>query len=675
MSAHMAAIRTLLGRLERLTVPEHLAGVAALISEIDQFEVQISLVGQVKAGKTMLTSSLIGLPGMLPSDVNPWTSVVTSIHINTQKPRNKNAVFTFYTEDEWANLTENGGHLGELAQRANFETELVDMRAQIAEMQRRTEDRLGANFSLLLGGQHSFLGFNPSIIERYVCLGEKDAPQLGTGRYADVTKAADFYLDDSSFGFPVTISDTPGVNDPFLARERATLDILSYSDICVVVLTAHQSFSTVDLALLRILLAMRSDQIILFVNRIDELEDPDRQIIEIDSFIRGILKDKGISPTVPIVFGSAAWAEHMQLGLASTPAASTLASLASLAADRTERSSALLSTGTLVLGRSPYNISKAADLSGLHELKSLIAHKSIRNVAAPFAAEILLRANDLAQQSSLLMEKVLVGKLPLRADLSIETVVDHLDSLLHDLDEDFYAAAEVISDRMLLTMSNAFREFIDSECDKIRTIIKSGRRIGDWAPESENLRRALNAAYHVFISDGSECVAAIYDHAARQITKIYGEVLDSSAQLFSVRAPRVFEPKTPASLMRSMTIDLKTTWINSWLARAIGPSTYVKQFQDAVTAEMRDFLAEMRKVTVHEFVDLSRRILHDFLSEHMQTMQSLAVIDGNTRDSLARQKLGVEVEVTQRMVALKGLSSELQALADAICADFDLVVT
>ena len=177
------------------------------------------------------------MPGMLPSDVNPWTSVVTSIHINTPKPRGTTAIFSFYTAEDWAGLTQLGGRLGELAGRADFTAELAEMRRQVTEMKQRTEARLGANFSLLLGSQHRFNGFSTQILEKYVCLGEEQAEGTPGGRYADVTKSAELYIDQAGIGLPMTISDTPGVNDPFLARERATLATLSQSDICVVVLS------------------------------------------------------------------------------------------------------------------------------------------------------------------------------------------------------------------------------------------------------------------------------------------------------------------------------------------------------------------------------------------------------------------------------------------------------
>jgi hypothetical protein len=672
--AHTAAIKAVLARLEKLVVPEHLPTASTILQEFERFRVYVSLIGQVKAGKTMLTNALVNMPGMLPSDVNPWTSVVTSIHINTPKPRGSNAVFTFYTKEDWTNLTDSGGRLGELAERAGFENELVEMRSQIIEMQRRTEERLGANFGLLLGAQHSFSGFNTSIIDRYVCLGEADSPVLGSGRYADVTKLAELYIDDSSFGFPITISDTPGVNDPFLARERATLDTLSASDICVVVLSAHQSFSTVDLALMRILMAMQAEQIVLFVNRIDELENPDQQIREIDDFIRGILRDKGITAPIPIIYGSAVWAERALHGPIIDVAQDGMDALEALASSRVRQAARKPMSGPLHLGHPPLSIEKTRDLSGLKELKALLVQKSIMNVAAPFSAEVLLRALDVANQSTLLMAQVLNGEAPIKPGLNINAVVDHLDNILRTLDLECRHAAQDISDRMLMAMSDAYEEFIETESAQIRAIVKEGRRVGDWAPDTERLRKALNAAYHAFVADGGKDIATIYAGAAAQITSVYAEVLEDRGQLFAVRAPRVLEPKTPATLMKTMTIDMKTTWIGNWLGRASGGTSFVNRFAETVTAEMNAFLTEMHDVHVLDFVNQSRRVLHDFLSDHLQTLQNLALLDGDQQGGAIRQKLGLEIEVTQRMVSLKGLTTELQALIDAVCADFNLGV-
>jgi hypothetical protein len=672
LSAHIGSIRALLERLEDLVVPERLSVAARLSKEVTNFSTQVSLIGQVKAGKTKLTNALTGMAEMLPSDVNPWTSVVTSIHVNTPKPRGSDAVFTFYSEEDWSGLTEDGGHLGKLAQRANFEEELDEMREQIRAMRAKTEARLGTNFGFLLGSQHQFRGFSPELLEKYVCLGEDGDATQASGRYADVTKAADLYIDSTDFVLPTTISDTPGVNDPFLARERATLATLGKTDICVIVLSANQAFSTVDLALMRVLLAMKAEQIILFVNRVDELENPDVQIREIDDFIRGVLQLKGITTRVPIVYGSAAWAELAMRGEQSTITRTALQRLMLLADSRVVRATKSVGGEKFHLGQPPYSTDKVRDLSGLSELKNLVTHKSVMNVGAPFAADVLARATDVASQSILLLSNTLDGDLQVKPNLDMTAMIARMKRLLQGLEVDFPQLATAITDRMLMKMSAAFREFLDSESAKLRDAALDGNRTSNWTPDTNDLRTELNNAYHAFATEMSADIGDIYERTANSISVIYSEILDGPSQLFSVHAPHLTEPKTPPTLMRTMSFDVKTSWIGGWLAKAAGPGPMIKRLNDLVTAEMVNFLDELRNEHIAEYVRNSRQLLHDFLVDHLETLQKLASVDGAARGNQARQKLGIEIEVKQRLVSLKGLLSELQAQTEALVADFRL---
>ena len=93
-------------------------------SQIDDFSATVTIVGQVKAGKTALINVLAGTPELLPSDVNPWTSVVTTLHINKPAPKNTRAEFRFFDRGEWDRLVRGGGRLGEMANRAGATDEL-----------------------------------------------------------------------------------------------------------------------------------------------------------------------------------------------------------------------------------------------------------------------------------------------------------------------------------------------------------------------------------------------------------------------------------------------------------------------------------------------------------------------------------------------------------------------
>ena len=67
-----------------------------LKAELRNFEPSVTLLGQVKSGKTSLVNAMAGWADLLPSDVNPWTSVVTSLHLTPGESRTEtSACFQF----------------------------------------------------------------------------------------------------------------------------------------------------------------------------------------------------------------------------------------------------------------------------------------------------------------------------------------------------------------------------------------------------------------------------------------------------------------------------------------------------------------------------------------------------------------------------------------------------
>jgi len=267
-----------------------------LEEKIDAFEPAVTLIGQIKAGKTALLNSMLGTPGFLPSDVNPWTSVVTSLHLNARnRPKDTRALFRFFDEEEWDRLVSTGGRLGELAQRVGFEDEYEEIRQQIDHVREKSRTRLGKRFEMLLGTSHRYDELNPDLINRYVCHGGwTGEPDQSQGQFADITKIADLYLDLPGYPNGLCLRDTPGVNDTFMMREQITINAIRDSRLCIVVLSAHQALSTMDMALLRLIASVDARDVVVFVNRIDELDDPTTQVPEIAESFRRTLKKQRI---------------------------------------------------------------------------------------------------------------------------------------------------------------------------------------------------------------------------------------------------------------------------------------------------------------------------------------------------------------------------------------------
>ncbi|SFI25695.1 dynamin family protein [Jannaschia pohangensis] len=657
-----AELADALDRLERLSNPDTAATIQNLKSELAAFSARISLIGQVKAGKTALTNALIGIPDLLPSDVNPWTSVITSIHINTPQPHGKNAIFKFFTREEWQNLITVNGELGEQSGRANQDDELAELRAQVTAMQRRTEARLGHNFGMLLDGYHSFLGFSPEMIKKYVCLGDDDAQN--EGRYADVTRSAQIYIKNENYTLPTVLYDTPGVNDPFLLREAMTLANLSETDICVVVLSAHQAFSTVDVGLLRILLALKHKELVLFVNRIDELEDPDRQIIEIDTFIRDLLAEQDLPRELPIVFGSAAWAELASAGQTEMIDTANEDRLAQFAVARSTRIAG--SSVTLLEDAKPGSAQMAAtktfDLSGLHELQAILAEKSAANVGRPKLDSVRSRALDISRQSLIYLQQAAKSTSSLRADLDFDAFIDDLDNTMKEADEACNVIAHDLSEKVLFLMSSTFRDFMLSGKASLKAHLAENKDIKEWRPDSDKLRRDLNLAHDEFVKAAPRQVDRVFSETATKIERIYATVLEDSTRLFAVAPPVSASPKTPVSLMRTMKIDFQTGWVKSWFAQKFNQDSYIKKFETISRTEMKRTLKEMEDVYVIEFLKEVRTQLFEFLSEHIRTLQNLSLLGGEAQRLQVMRQLGVDTEVRHRIAELQNVVAQLETL-------------
>ena len=367
--------------------------VERLQRQLDSFEPSVTMIGQIKSGKTSLVNALIGSPDLLPADVNPWTSVVTSLHLNPKQPEFKNsASFRFFDEDEWNRLISGGGRIGELASRAGADDELDKIKTQVAQMREKSRARLGRKFEVLLGQQRDYGYFDKDLIERYVCLGDEpdddEAPSSDVqGRFADITKSADLHLTRPALPMRLCIRDTPGVNDTFMMREQITIRAIRDSRLCVVVLSASQALSSTDMALIRLISNAKSRDVIIFVNRIDELSDPMSQIPQIEESIANTLRKHKGPEEAEVIFGSALWADFaLRIRVEGLPPSSAEAL-------RNWEASMLGSThmveGTL-------DAMDAWKLSGLPALQQAISQRIVNGTGAATLQRIGASAKNLA---------------------------------------------------------------------------------------------------------------------------------------------------------------------------------------------------------------------------------------------------------------------------------------
>ncbi len=294
--------------------------ISRIVRDLTNLRPSIAFVGQIKAGKSRLINGFTGQAEFLPSDVNPWTTVITDMHFGHPSGRTDGAEFHFFDNRQWQALIAEGEELRNMFpdDEDSYKREMIE--EQVEAMKTRARLRLGESYEQLLGQHHDLEHLNTDDLARYVCAGddptdtETHDPGSDRGLYSDITRKAEVYFDIGHFPFPLTVTDTPGVNDPLLIREEISRQYLKESDFFVVVLSAHQALSRADLKLFRLMQALELGQIVVFINRVDELGGGAEDATKVRADVRDGLEKALGNSDIDVLMGSAQWAHYALTG-------------------------------------------------------------------------------------------------------------------------------------------------------------------------------------------------------------------------------------------------------------------------------------------------------------------------------------------------------------------------
>lgn len=537
---------------------------------------RIAVIGQVKAGKSSLINALIRRPSLLPSDVNPWTTAVTRLHFKQDNERSDVAAeFHFFDPDEWDELAEGGGRIRELTERLVPGFEATILGQHLRAMRNRAADRLGKEFTELLGRSHAFPTFDQKTLEAYVCAGTTSGAQAANtsvGRYSDITKSAHLYLDAAPFGFPTTLIDTPGTNDPLLVRDEITRRSLDSADVYIVVLTARQALSTDDVALLRILRGLRKERVIVFVNRIDELSDYEAELDAVQAQISQGLRREFIGIDVPIIFGSARWANQ------------ALASGAGI-------SSAERSRELMAFHRRVSNVAASSDTSdllfmcsGVSQLAAILdasiqqSHpvQVVRHLVTSFSQLSELQQIAIQQELGSLKSSIdgvlHSAKSKERRISDIAGEIDRLRTASTTLEQSVAAfetalmsMAESEMDMLEGALQTAVSDFTQAECQRFGRAIENGNLGSTWQCDTVPLRQMLEEEFsrQFRYSEGAilQAERAILPHLQKVIADVIPDHLVGRRLEL---APSPMQPPSISALGRVVALDLEAPWWQAW---------------------------------------------------------------------------------------------------------------
>lgn len=620
-----AELRLTLDTLEALGGNSISKSIARMRREMDAFEPTITVLGQVKAGKTALVNAMAGQSDMLPSDVNPWTSVVTSLHLKPGEERSENgAKFRFMTDAEWGRLLSKGGRIGELASRAGAESELQKISEQIELVRERARRRLGKKFEMLIGQEHEYGYFDKNLLEKYICLGDAFEPQgeaendAEQGRFAEILRSADLYLNSVILPCSLCLRDTPGVNDTFMMREQITVQAIRDSRLCIVVLSANQALTTVDMGLIRLIANLKSRNIVIFVNRIDELSMPAQQVPEIQASIEKTLDQHNVPEGIEVIFGSALWANTALAGdIENIPKASQKALLEWAEHEMTSRS-----------GNS--GVEMVWELSGVPALFSALSERIDNDLGRPFL-------NNLASAAiTVTTTRQAAGKVSVERDqkahLSPKAALDSLEKLskrhITALKGELASVVEEFKGRT----DRAHAQFIERATQSLVTHLEQFGPKAGWKYEPAGLRILMRSAYTVFGKGVQKATENRFAAALSDVAEIYASAFGNLAEGVQLAVPDAPLAPPPVAIGQTIALDFNDGWWMSWWQRMRGYDAFAGKFRQLITDETQDFMTQLQTVQTDEFCHQVISCLAEFFEHQGECLAEILECTANGDD-------------------------------------------
>ncbi|KIC45740.1 hypothetical protein RA28_08585 [Ruegeria sp. ANG-S4] len=608
--------------------------ISRIVDDLTNLKPSIAFVGQIKAGKSRLINGFTGQAEYLPSDVNPWTTVITDMHFGHPSGRTAGAGFHFFDNRQWQALIAEGEELRNMFpdDEDSYKREMIE--EQVEAMKTRARLRLGESYEQLLGQHHDLEELNSDDLARYVCAGDdptdedEQDPGSDRGLYSDITRKAEVYFDIGHFPYPITVTDTPGVNDPLLIREEISRQYLKESDFFVVVLSAHQALSRADLKLFRLMQALELGQIVVFINRVDELgggaDDAGKVRADV---VDGLEKALGNSD-IDVLMGSAQWAHYALTGDETGVDHDQI--LAWLRAHPEQMKQYL--SGVEEIKQGPGPISREAILrfaamiaSGLPDLRRHVTQaltNGPRNEQLRMSWQHLnsFAQGELERSTARLralddQEGPDVGA----SDESNKTLTDlraliaeKSEAITKDMDEVLANLRGVMDD----TVAEAVSLVVRGPDGQSPLLTRDGETELNFTPLRDRMRELVQGATQVIRQRMlSELYAVdMQSNAALRALPGWREPMDNR---MNTSAVRWFRPDTTA-LTRGITVELRVTWLSRLISRRSvvnrAERMIVQEFEmigdDLIDTARSDLLERMQTVVDHYLALLAGHLEH-----------------------------------------------------------------
>jgi len=260
---------------------------------------------------------------------------------------------------------------------------------------------------------------------------------------------------------------------------------------------------------MRIIAQFENRQIVLFVNRIDELTDPVNQVPEIRDRIQDTLKQSGIDTNTSIVFGSALWAEAALTGNPDI---------------LTEDSRQALNTFYLAagFGDQAASLDKIWALSGLPDLLLAMNERIAEGAGNRLLDRVRHRARNIASQiRATSVAKTLSGGEGIMRELDGSSPDEAIAALAEAYDKKAAELTTALRDKVLARLASAEANFVKRATDSLIAHLEQNGEQGTWQYDPAGLRTLQKAAYFSFSRSMRKEAGALYAAAAADVEALY----------------------------------------------------------------------------------------------------------------------------------------------------------
>ena len=606
-AAKSGRVFDLADQLVRVSSTNFAESIGNEITGLRNWRSRIAVVGQVKAGKSTFINAFIGRPGFIPADVNPWTAAVTNLHFAHPDDPTKGGVFHFFSEAEWKRLYEGDTEARKMAEELlpGFKSSILHQ--QVLEMRERARRRLGKLYHHLHGTAHSFDDITPERLARYVCTGhhsdDANDDNAQVGRYSDITRSADIYQEPGIFACPAVVIDTPGVNDPFLVRDELTCQHLRVADIYVVVLSIHQALSQVDQGLIRMLAANGAKNVIVFINRIDELDDAGPELMAIQNKIRETLSSTYEEVRMTILSGSALWGEiahtddmeAIEAALASEAAATRRAQIEGPLPDDKRDQLFVLSGVASVRETIDYIVDygigdrlirdTSAALSNVITASKSIARNKIAELKATIA-----RSGEAVEVAKSAREKLEMQR------NRLNQAAQDVGNLVEQSHQGVEAAREAFLKRLDENLSQTVSRFLTEQITELANTMRYSRSKKVWKLETSTIQERLEIAVVDEYGLGRRRMDEVILEATAESGRLLRRLVTEGSIAIDMDGMPNYDivPIAPAiSPSLSMELTSRHRWM-FWKHTTISEDQAIENLQKIIRAEIKPIVEQFR---------------------------------------------------------------------------------